>query len=171
MSEAVSATDKVGPAYGIAVTTLPLFDLVYGSPSVTLTTPFSRIGIALEGCSSITFPPIFGPSMTTRILYLAETVPISELMYSGFFAEVLPAEGIAEAVIAKLENQLEDLALGSIRVSKSQVRSPEIRANLHKVNHTEMAAVAERVVSQEHQESLKRFQDRKAAKKAAQSKL
>jgi len=103
-----------GPAYGIAVTTLPLFDLVYAAPETTLTTPFSRIGISLEGCSSVTFPPLFGPSMTTRLLYLAETVPMSELMYSGLFAGILPAEGMPEAVIAKVEKYLEDLAPGSI---------------------------------------------------------
>lgn len=107
-----------GPAYGIAVTTLPLFDLVYGTPEVTLTTPFSRIGISLEGCSSVTFPPVFGTSMTTRLLLLAETIPISELMHTGLFAQVWPKEGLAEAVVADVEKKLEDLAIGSIGTSQ-----------------------------------------------------
>jgi peroxisomal 3,2-trans-enoyl-CoA isomerase len=94
---------------------------VYASPEVTLTTPFSRIGIALEGVSSLTFPPLFGPSMTTRLLYLAETVPVNELTYSGLFAGILPQEGMPEAVIAKVDKYLEDLALGSIRELQSKV--------------------------------------------------
>jgi enoyl-CoA hydratase/carnithine racemase len=81
---------------------------------VTLTTPFSRIGISLEGVSSVLFPPIFGPSMTTRLLYLAETVPVAELQFSGVFAGIMPAKGMAEVVIAKIAKQLEDLAPGSI---------------------------------------------------------
>lgn len=109
--------DLPGPAYGITVTTLPLFDLVYGTPEVTLTAPFSRIGIALEGCSSVTFPPIFGPSMTSRILYLADTVPISELGYTGLFADVLPKEGMQEAVVQAVADKLDDLAIGSISKS------------------------------------------------------
>lgn len=104
----------VGPAYGITVTTLPLFDLVYGSPEVTLTTPFSRLGIALEGCSSVTFTPIFGSSMTSRLLYLAETIPIADLGYTGLFAGVLPQAGLGDAVITKVEQLLSDLTIGSI---------------------------------------------------------
>lgn len=174
-----SSTLTTGPAYGIAVTTLPLFDLVYGSPEVTLTTPFSRIGISLEGCSSVTFPPLFGTSTTTRLLHLAETVPISELMHTGLWAKVLPKEGHAEAVVADVAAKLDDLAIGSIcelswnpltpDASKSMCRSKDIKANLHKVNHAEMGLVHERTKSEEHREAILRFAEKSAAKKAAKA--
>lgn len=158
-----------GPAYGIAVTTLPLFDLVYAVENVTLTTPFSRLGISLEGCSSVTFPPLFGNSLTTRLLYLAETVPMDDLRHTGLFAGILDPNGFQEQVVKKVQDYLEDLAFGSIVVSKAQIRTPENRRHLHKVNIDEMAAVDARHRSQEHKDAIKRFQEKAKAKAAAKA--
>lgn len=156
-----------GPAYGITVTTLPLFDLVYGTEAVTLTTPFSRLGISLEGCSSVTFPPLFGTSLTSRLLYLAETIGMDELRPTGLFAGVLPQENFQENVIAKIQAYLDDLAIGSILVSKSFVYTPAYRKHLHEVNLAEMTAVGERNKTQEHRDAIKRFAEKAAAKAAA----
>ncbi|KAL1409614.1 hypothetical protein Q8F55_003609 [Vanrija albida] len=160
-----------GPAYGIAVTMLPHFDIVYAAPDTTLTTPFSRIGICLEGCSSVLFPPLFGPVVTSRLLYLAETVPIADVEHSGLIREVLPADGIQTAVVRRVEAALHNNVPESILASKSLVKSPKIRKELHRINHEEMAAVEKCRSSQAHKDAIGRFAAEAAAKKAAKAKL
>lgn len=66
--------------------------------------------------------------MTSRILYLADTVPISELGYTGLFADVLPKEGMQEAVVQAVAHKLEDLAIGSISMSHLTIGWPLIVA-------------------------------------------
>lgn len=153
------------------MTVLGLFDLVYASQDVTFTTPFSTLGICVEGCSSVTFPALVGQPLATRLLYLAETVPIEDLRHTQLIADILPTSGIQEAVLKKLEQRLEGLYLNSIVTSKSLVRSDDIRSRLHKVNRLEMEQVGKCMASEDHRQAIRQFQEKKKAKKAASAKL
>lgn len=116
---------------------------------------------------------MLGPSLSTRLLYLAETVSVDEVvrLSNGFVTAVLPKEGLENAVIHKLETQLEGLSYESILASKSLVKSPEARKVLHDINSREMKVLAEKVKSDDHREALIRFQERRKNKKASSSKL
>lgn len=50
--------------------------------------------------------------------------------------------------------------------SKAQVRAPAYRAELHEINKKEMKIVQERIHSQEHKDTITRFQAKRAAAKA-----
>lgn len=71
-----------GPAVGIMVTTLPLFDIVYASDKATFLTPFSKLGQSLEGGSSFSF-----------IRFAVKRV-ISFLVFSKIYFRTMP-RGVA----------------------------------------------------------------------------
>lgn len=67
-----------GPAIGASVTTATLCDAIVASERATFNTPFARLGIPPEGCSSVHFARLMGQSTADRMLGKEGWVPTAK---------------------------------------------------------------------------------------------
>lgn len=99
-----------GPSIGAAVTTSTLCDGILASPKATFSTPFARLGVPPEGCSSVLFEAIMGAADATRMLGPEGWAPTgAEAVSSGLATHLATshetlreeAQALAEAWIAE----------------------------------------------------------------------
>jgi len=151
-----------GPTVGIMFTTLPLFDLVYASPTATFSAPFTKLGQVPEGCSSFTFPQMMGHSLATQVLLVGRILTAEEARKIGLVTEVLHGS-LGEAVARKAE-QMVGLPQESLREGRRLLRS-WTREQLHKANQEECRVLVERWQSEECMAAIMEFfASRKKAK-------
>lgn len=136
-----------GPAVGVAVTLLGLFDLVYATERATFHTPFSQLGQSAEGCSSYTFPKIMGPAKATEMLLFNKKVTAVQACELGLVTEVFPESSFELEVWTRLKAYAK-LPPQSLSFSKQLLRSVE-KERLHAVNDAEVERLLERWMSDE----------------------
>lgn len=83
-----------GPAIGMGVTQLGLVDAVLASPTATFQTPFAKLGLPPEGCSTFTFPTFLGKDVARRLLEEAEKIDVHEAHRCGLVTEIVAAEDL-----------------------------------------------------------------------------
>ncbi len=85
-----------GPAIGASVTSATLCDAVIASESATFSTPFGKLGITPEGCSSVMFPRLFGEEAANRVLNEGWQPTGEEAATIGLADEVVPHERLMD---------------------------------------------------------------------------
>jgi len=97
-----------GPAIGAAVTSAALCDGVIASEKATFLTPFGRLGVPGEGCSTVHFERILGKEVTDKMLKENWEVSAEEARMIGLVSEVVAhkelmerAQMIAESWVAE----------------------------------------------------------------------
>ncbi|KAL3316076.1 Signal recognition particle core component [Cichlidogyrus casuarinus] len=87
-----------GPAIGVSVTTLALYDIVLASDKATFHTPLPQLGQVPEGCSSFTFPRIMGYSNASSMLLFNKKISAQQAQDFGLVTQVIPSSSFeAEA--------------------------------------------------------------------------
>lgn len=144
-----------GPAVGVAVTVLGLFDAVYATQSATFHTPFSALGQSPEGCSSDLFPKILGPLKSNEMLLFNAKLTATEACNLGLATQVFPDAQFHE-VWEKI-NGIAKLPKGSLRYSKELIRPESERQRLKAVNRRECDRLIERWQSAECADAVMKF--------------
>ncbi|NXW92292.1 ECI2 isomerase, partial [Alopecoenas beccarii] len=149
-----------GPAVGICVTLLGLFDIVYASDRATFHCPFSQLGQTAEGCSSYLFPKIMGSAKANEVLLFNKKLTAADACAWGLVTEVFPDRTFQKEVWARLEAYA-SLPKNCLAVSKQLLRSAE-KEKLHAVNSKECEVLKERWLSDECINAIVTFFQRKS---------
>jgi len=149
-----------GPAVGIGVTMLPLADFVYCSDNATFLTPFTKLALIPEACSSYTFAKIMGYTRAKDLLIGGKKLNSNEALQCGLVTEVIPKAQFDE-VLEKKVRYLASLLPESVMMSKKLIVDEE-RDLLHRVNERENEKLAGRWLSKEGQAVVKQFLSRKS---------
>ncbi|XP_028288653.1 enoyl-CoA delta isomerase 2 isoform X2 [Parambassis ranga] len=136
-----------GPAVGVSVTVLGLFDLVYATERATFHTPFSQLGQSAEGCSSYTFPKMMGAAKASEMLLFNKKLTAAQACELGLVTEVFPDSSFQVEVWTRLKAYAK-LPRNSLALSKQLIRSLE-KERLYTVNDAEVERLMERWTSDE----------------------
>ena len=98
-----------GPNIGAAVTTATLADGVVASERATFSTPFARLGVTPEGCSSVHFEYLMGAETAERMLGDEGWVPTgAEARAAGLVDDCVPHDDLLPAAEALVKRWLAD---------------------------------------------------------------
>ncbi|KAM4533933.1 enoyl-CoA delta isomerase 2 isoform 3-T4 [Odontesthes bonariensis] len=136
-----------GPAVGVSVTVLGLFDLVYATERASFHTPFSQLGQSAEGCSSYTFPKMMGNAKANEMLLFNKKLTAVQACELGLVTEVFPDSSFQSEVWTRLKAYAQ-LPRDSLALSKQLIRSME-KERLYAVNDAEVERLMERWTSEE----------------------
>jgi len=150
-----------GPAIGIAVTMLSLFDLVLASDKAYFITPFTQLGLAVEGTSSYSFLQNFGRLNASRLLLFSEKVNAQEAKQIGLISHVYPHETFKQSCQQHLD-RLKSLAPESMLQCKARMVNEAVKKELWLSHIEEKKLLAKRWQSNE----LFEFMSRKFKKPA-----
>ncbi|MDP2436022.1 MAG: enoyl-CoA hydratase/isomerase family protein [archaeon] len=96
-----------GPAVGATVTSATLCDAIVAADTAYFSTPFARLSIPPEGCSSAHFPRLLGPDNARRMLREDWAPDAREALSIGLVHSVVPgpdllpaAQQLAEEIVA-----------------------------------------------------------------------
>lgn len=149
-----------GPAVGISVSTLALYDQVFASDAATFHMPFSSLGQTPEGCSSYTLPRLMGLPAASSLLLFNRKLTAQEAAASGLVTRVFPGASFQADARAAVE-EIAALPKQTLVYAKQLIRDP-IRAELHAVNERECNRLQERWLSEDCFNAIAKFFSRKS---------
>lgn len=97
-----------GPAIGASVTSATLCDAIIASENATFSTPFGRLGITPEGCSSVHFEYLIGKNNANRMLVENWAPTAKEAKEIGLITEVVPSEQLIDRAQTLAETWIQE---------------------------------------------------------------
>jgi len=144
-----------GPAVGISVSTLGLFDGVYSSSRATFALPFTRTAQSAEACSSFVFPTLMGSLHAKELLLFDRKLTAEEAQQRGLVTRVIDEKNFDEEKEKICQNIL-SLPKGSLLASKL-IMQKWSKDTLHRVNADEVENLKQRWLTEEFVQAMMDF--------------
>uniref|UniRef100_A0A0K0FDM0 Enoyl-CoA delta isomerase 2, mitochondrial (inferred by orthology to a human protein) n=1 Tax=Strongyloides venezuelensis TaxID=75913 RepID=A0A0K0FDM0_STRVS len=144
-----------GPAVGITVTTLAMYDYVIASDKATFETPFHKLALSAEGCSSYTFPLLMGHLKASEMLIFGKKLTAQEAKERNLINEVVSYTDFMMASEKKVK-EISSLYPEAMKINKKLLRDIH-RAKLHEVNKVEIPILFQRFASKESMNAITNF--------------
>ena len=126
-----------GPAIGATVTSATLCDAIIASENATFSTPFAKLGVPPEGCSSVHLPRLIGDDAAQRMLGPDGWVPTAaEALEVGLVDEVVAHDELLPRAQAIAEGWVTE---GRGRVFKAGATADDLK----RINAAESIALAD----------------------------
>lgn len=98
-----------GPAIGAPVTSATLCDGIVAAETATFSTPFARLGVTPEGCSSVVFERLLGARGAQRMLGPEGWTPTArEAKEAGLVQWVVPPDALLEEAMTIARTWIEE---------------------------------------------------------------
>ena len=131
-----------GHAIGASVTSAALCDAVVASDRATFITPFYRLGIAAEGCSTVNFPRLMGNENAHRMLGPEGWRPsASDALEAGLITDVVAPEDLHASAQEAAETLI------STKKGKRKLAELGLIDEYKRVNAEESIALSKSLVS------------------------
>ncbi|CAD7002478.1 enoyl-CoA delta isomerase 2, mitochondrial isoform X2 [Ceratitis capitata] len=148
-----------GPCIGIGATLTALCDIVWCSSTAYFLTPFTKLGLVTEACSSYTFPLILGRSKANEMLLLSEKMTAQEAYNHSFVSKIFEPAELETNIWPKLR-EFSELPPESLQTSKRLIRQHE-RDTIYRSLNAESEELYKRLLSEEFTNALVAFANRK----------
>lgn len=150
-----------GPAIGIGATMICLCDIVYATENATFSTPFVKLGLCCEGCSSYLYPKIMGKSKASELLLLSEKITAKEAYDFGLISKVIPQNETA-AFLDEIK-KYGRLSVESVKINKG-LMARSLRKVLSETNDAECQTLRKCQESEQFFSSVLAFMERRKSK-------
>ncbi|KIW79438.1 hypothetical protein Z517_06050 [Fonsecaea pedrosoi CBS 271.37] len=126
----VLVTALNGPVIGLSAALVCHSDFVYAMPNVYLHGPFTKLGIAAEGASTVTLIQQLGPRKAAEALLMSKRISCEDLVRVGFINQVFDTQGNEAAFLSRVLEELdrclgEDLSADAVLRVKALMRTPQ----------------------------------------------
>lgn len=148
-----------GLAVGIGATMLALSDLVFISSRARVRCPFTRLGVAPEAASSVSFPRLVGRQNAIWALLSSEWMSAEECVAMGLAWKVCAPDELLD-VTMRHAAVLASKPINSLVESKRTIVEP-LKAELHAARQRENAAFGVLLGGPANVESLVAFSERR----------